>query len=81
MGLDLQHHYNRWCNLSVNFIVRLSEFIGYNAIIVYVDRLIKIRYFISITNEIIAEGTANLFIINIYKLYSFLSIIVSDKGS
>ena len=47
---------------------------------VYIDRLIKIRHFISIINKIIAEGITNLFIINIYKLYNFLNIIVSDRG-
>ena len=61
-------------------MVRLSKFIGYNAIIVYVDRLTKIRHFISIINEIIAEGIINLFVINVYKLYNFLSTIISNRG-
>ena len=52
---------------------------GHNAIIVYMDRLIKIRHFISIINKIIAESIINLFIRNVYKLYSFPNIIVSDR--
>ena len=60
-------------------MVRLPEFMSYNAIIVYMDRLIKIRHFISIINKITAEGTANLFITNIYKLYGFPSTVISDR--
>ena len=48
----------------------------YNIIIVYVDRLIKIRYFILITNKIIAKDTINLFINNIYKLHRFPHFII-----
>ena len=31
-------------------------------------------------NKIIAEGTADLFINNIYKLHSFPHLIISDRG-
>ena len=61
-------------------MIRLPKFISHNAIMVYIDKLIKIKHFISIINEITAKGTANLFIINMYKLYGFLSIIVSNRG-
>ena len=61
-------------------MIRLSKSIDHNVIIVYIDRLIKIRHFISIINKIIAEGTANLFVTNIYKLHGFPSIIISDRG-
>ena len=60
-------------------MVRLPKSMGHNAIMVYVDRLIKIRHFISITNKITAKDTANLSITNVYKLYSFLSTIVSNR--
>ena len=53
---------------------------GHNIIMIYVDRLIKIRYFISIINKIIAENITNLFVINVYKLYGFPSIIISNRG-
>ena len=61
-------------------MIKLPKSISHNAIMVYVDRLIKIRHFISIINEIIAEGTANLFVTNVYKLHSFPSTIVSNRG-
>ena len=53
----------------VNFIIKLSESIKYNIIIVYVDRLIKIKYFILIIYKIIVKDTINLFVNNVYKLY------------
>ena len=53
---------------------------GHNAIMVYVDRLTKIKHFIFIINKITAENTANLFIINVYKLYNFANIIVFNRG-
>ena len=70
----------RWCDLSVDFVVRLPESMGYNAIMVCVDRLTKMRHFIPTTNEITAEDTADLFVNNIYKLHGFPHSTVSDRG-
>ena len=53
---------------------------GHNIIMVCVDRLTKIKYFVLTTNKITAEGTANLFITNVYKLYGFPDIVISDYG-
>ena len=53
---------------------------GHNIIMVYVDRLTKIRHFMLIINKITAKGTANLFIINVYKLHGFPDIVVSNYG-
>ena len=51
---------------------------GYNTIIICVNKLTKIRYFMLITNEITAKGTANLFINNVYRLHGFPNIVVLD---
>ena len=53
---------------------------GHNAIMICVDRLTKIKYFMLITNKIIAEGTANLFITNVYKPHGFPNIVVFNYG-
>ena len=53
---------------------------GYNVVIICVDKLTKIKYFVLIINKITAEGTANLFIINVDKLHRFPNIVVSDYG-
>ena len=64
----------------MDFVVGLSESEGYNVIIIYVDRLTKIRYFIAIRNNISAQDTAHLFINNMYTLRGFPKTIVSDYG-
>ena len=56
----------------------LSESEKYDIIIMYVDRLIKIRYFIIIRNNISTQDTAHLFINNIYTLRGFPKTIISD---
>ena len=68
----------RWINLSIDFIINLLESKGYNIIIIYVNYLIKLRYFIPIINKIITQGTVRLFIENIYKYHRFPKIIMSD---
>ena len=52
----------------------------YNIIIIYINRLTKMRHFILIINRIIVKGTVNLFVNNVYKLYRFPYLIVSDYG-
>ena len=61
-------------------MIGLLESMRYNAIIICVNRLIKIRYFVPTTNEIIAEGTTNLFINNVYRLHRFPNTVISDRG-
>ena len=58
----------------------LLESEEYNAIIIYVNRLMKIRQFIAIRNDISAQDTAYLFINNIYTLCGFPKTIISDYG-
>ena len=57
-------------------MIKLFKFIKYNIIIIYVNRLIKIKYFILIINKIITKNITDLFINNIYKLYRFSYFIV-----
>ena len=67
-----------WRDLLVNFVIGLLKSIEYNAIMIYVNRLTKMRHFVSTINEITAKGTANLFINNVYRLHGFPDIVVSD---
>ena len=64
----------------MDFIVGLSELEEYNIIIICVDYLIKIKYFIAIRNNISTQDIAHLFINNIYALHGFPKTIVSDYG-
>ena len=73
-----------WTNISINYIIDLHKCLCnskiYRYIFVIVDRLIKIKYFISITSLDIKE-LLKVFIYTVYKLYNALNTIVSNRGS
>ena len=50
----------------MDFIIGLPESEGYNAIMVYINRLTKMRHFIPTRNDVTAQDTALLFINNVY---------------
>ena len=62
----------------MDFVIGLLESEGYNAIIMVINRLIKIKHFIPIINEVITQDTIHLFIENIYKYHGFPKIIISN---
>ena len=72
-----------WANISINYIINLPKCFYnskiYRYIFIVVDRLMKIRYFISITSLDIKE-LVKVFIYTVYKLYGILSIIIFNKG-
>jgi len=50
-----------WMHILADFITKLSIVQGYNSILVVVDRLMKMVYFIPTTEKTSAEGLARLF--------------------
>ena len=66
--------------ISADFITKLPLAQGYNSILVVVDRLTKMVYFIPITEKTLAEGLTRLFRDNVQKLYRLPESIISDKG-
>jgi len=50
-----------WTHILADFITKLPLAQGYNSILVVVNRLTKIVYFISTIEKISAEGLARLF--------------------
>jgi len=50
-----------WTHISVDFIIKLLLAQRYNLILVVVNRLTKIVYFIPTIEKILAEGLARLF--------------------
>ena len=48
----------RWNSVSMDFIVRLLESNGYNAILVVVDRLSKMAHYIPTTEKVTSEQVA-----------------------
>jgi transposase InsO family protein len=66
--------------ISVNFIVELPESHGYNAIMCVVDSLTKRAHFIPMHTTINAEGTALLFLKEVWKHHRTPQVVVSDRG-
>ena len=69
-----------WTHISVDFITKLLLAQGYNSILVVVDKLIKMVYFIPTTEKILAEELARLFRDNVWKLHRLSKSIISNRG-
>ena len=73
-----------WTDISINYIINLLKCLYngkiYRYIFIVINRLIKIRHFISITSLDIKE-LVKAFIYTVYKLYGALSTIIFNKGS
>jgi hypothetical protein len=66
--------------ISIDFIVELPESHGYNTIMCVVDSLTKCLHFIPMHTTINAEGTALLFLKEIWKHHGTPRVVVSDRG-
>ncbi len=74
----------RWQNISLNFIIDLSESDENNAILTVIDRLSKKRHYISCWSddeEIFAEQTVKLLLIWIFRTHELSRSIVFDRDS
>jgi len=69
-----------WTHISANFITKLPLAQEYDLILVVVDRLMKMVYFIPTTEKTSAEGLARLFRDNVWKLHGLPESIISDRG-
>jgi len=69
-----------WMHILADFIIKLSLAQGYNLILVVVNRLTKIVYFVPTTEKTSVEGLAWLFRDNVWKLHSLPESIISDRG-
>ncbi len=72
----------RWQDITMNFIIDLSDSFDYNAILTVICRLSKERHYIScITDneEITVERTAKMLIQWVYWTHDLFSFIVSDR--
>ncbi|KAL2891726.1 Retrotransposable element Tf2 155 kDa protein type 1 [Ceratocystis lukuohia] len=69
-----------WRDISVDFITHLPKSNGYDAILVIVDRLTKMRHLVPCHGNCNAEDTARLYLKNVWKLHGLPSTIVSDRG-
>lgn len=61
-----------WAQVSMDFIEGLPKSNNKDVIMVVVDRFTKYAHFISLTHPFSAEGVANLYMENVYKLHGRL---------
>ena len=74
-----------WCDISVDFVGPLPVTDGYNMIMVVVDRLTKMPYYIPCTAKevdrgMLAPAMAGLFLNCVFRLHGLPGTIVSDRG-
>ena len=70
-----------WTYLMIDFIMKLPVVAKKDAILVVCNRLSKMTHFVTITEEMSAEGLARLFRDNVWKLHGLPESIVSDRGT
>ena len=71
-----------WDSVSMDFITDLPKTPdGYNAILVFVDRLTKMTHLAKCKTNVDSEGTAQLFVDHVWKYHGMPLHLVSDRGS
>ncbi len=73
-----------WMNITMNFVIELSENKSFNVILMIINRLTKMHHYISCIaakKRINAKKIARLLINHVWKLHELSSTIVSDRES
>jgi len=70
----------RWDTLSVDFVMELPLSSGHDAVMTVVDSVSKRAHFIPTHTTVTAEGTAWLFLHQVWKFHGLLKYVVSDRG-
>jgi len=65
--------------LSVDFVVKLLEFSGHDAVMTVMDSVSKRIHFVLTHTTVIAEGAARLFLHYVWKLHGLPKRVVSDR--
>ena len=69
-----------WKRVTTDFIVKLPNSNGYDAILVVVDKNTKLAHFIPTQETIDSSGTANLYLHHVWKHHGLPNEIISDRG-
>jgi transposase InsO family protein len=65
----------------MDFVTGLPESEGYDAIMVVVDRLTKMRHLLPCNTTVNSEDVAQLYLRNIWKLHGLPTHLTSDRGT
>ena len=71
----------RWSSISLDLITRLPTSNSYDILLVMVDRLSKITYYIPTTMYVTFRGMASLYFDYIFHLHGIPDSVVSDWGT
>jgi len=71
---------NHWDTVSVNFISKLPESHGYDAIMMVVNSTSKHGHFIPTHTMVTALGSVRLYLQHVWKLHGLLLSVLSDCG-
>ena len=69
-----------WQDISMDFVVHLPKSDGYDAILVMVCRLTKMKHFIACRDTCGADEVARLYLNNVWKLHGLPKTVISDRG-
>ena len=69
-----------WQPVAADFKSFPSDFKGYNAVCVVIDRLTKRTITLPTTKDITSKGFAELYYDRVWRLYGFLETMVIDRG-
>jgi hypothetical protein len=69
-----------WQEITMDFVTGLPDCDGYDAILVVVDRLTKMRHFTACRTDCSAEDLADIFLRDIFRLHGLPEVMVSDCG-
>jgi len=69
-----------WSHILADFITKLPLAQGYDSILVVVDQFTKMAHFVSTTERTTAEGLAQLFRDNVWRLHGLPKSIILDRG-
>lgn len=70
-----------WQEISMDFVNRLPLCEGFDAVLVIVDCLTKMRHLIPCTTTANSEDVAKLYLSNVWKLHGLPTHVVSDRGT
>jgi hypothetical protein len=72
----------KWLDITVDMITELPCTVdGYDAVIVFVDRMTKMVHFVPCKKTLDSQGFCQLFMDNIVRLHGWPKRVVSDRGS
>ena len=70
-----------WIDVSLDFVEGLPKSMGFEVILVVVDRLTKYVHFVPVSHPYSASKIASLYMQNVFKLHGMPSSIVSDRDA